>query len=147
MIDRPARNQLAEALRALASGLITNDEFEERIPFSNDPAIGCIYLNGVWGLYSDLWEYRLKGKDRLSPNARAAVARCVLFLKTDQEFEWPQPSFMQRMLSMVVGLLTLGWASRSRAPAYRAAGDGAVWPFISRDSFEQALRKPVYLCG
>lgn len=147
MIDRLARNQLAQALRALAAGLITNDEFEERIPFSNDPAIWHIHVDGVWGLYSDLWEYRLKGKHRLEPQAKAAVARCVLFLKSDQAFEWPQPSMAQRAQSFVLSLLTLGWSARSEARAYRAAGDWKVWPFISRDSFEQALNKPVYLRG
>ena len=39
MIDRNARNQLADLLRNLASGLITNDEFENLIPKSKDKAI------------------------------------------------------------------------------------------------------------
>ena len=46
MIDRDARNKLAENLRSLASGLITNDEFEDSIPQSDDKAIIEIFSNG-----------------------------------------------------------------------------------------------------
>lgn len=34
MIDREARNKLAELMRSLSSGLITNDEFEDELPKS-----------------------------------------------------------------------------------------------------------------
>lgn len=46
MIDRTARNKLAELLRSLAAGLITNDEFEKSIPESNDKAINEVFFNG-----------------------------------------------------------------------------------------------------
>ena len=147
MIDRPARNQLAEALRALASGQITNDEFERRVPTSPDPAVWHIFFDGVWGLYSDLWEYRLKARHHLKPEAKAAIARCVLFLKTDQEFEWPQPSGLERSASFFANFLTLGAAARFLQRQYRAAGEWSVWPFISRAAYEDALRSPVYLHG
>src|SRR5579859_5553001 len=112
MIDRLARNQLAEALRALAAGQISNDEFENRVPRSSDPAIWHIFFDGVWGLSSDLWQHRLRGKHHLSADAKQAVARCVLFLKTDQEFEWPQPSGLERLGAFSASLLTLGLAAR-----------------------------------
>jgi hypothetical protein len=146
VIDRPSRNKLAEALRALASGQISNDEFERRVPIASaDPAVWHIFFDGVWGLYSDLSEYHLKGRQRLKPEAKAAVARCVLFLKTDQSFAWPQPSGLERLGTFFANLLTLGIAARFFQRRYRAAGEFSVWPFISRTSYEQALRSPVYL--
>jgi hypothetical protein len=147
VIDRTARNQLAEALRALASGQISNDEFERRVPHSADPAVWHLFFDGAWGFYSDLWEYRLKGKHRLKPEAKAAVARCVLFLKTNQPFAWPQPSGLERLTTLLANLLTLGIAARFFERSYRAAGDWSVWPFISRTAYEEALKSPVYLHG
>ena len=94
MIDREARNTLAELIRSLSSGLITNDEFENAIPNSMDDAIMEVFSNGAWCLYSDMKEYKLKGKDALTEDDRSMVARWVLFLKTDFEyFEEPVKTF------------------------------------------------------
>jgi len=47
MIDRSSRNQLAELIRALCAGLISNDQFEDRLPRSSeDPAIYEVFFNG-----------------------------------------------------------------------------------------------------
>lgn len=142
MIDRQARKELAEALRALASGLISNDEFERRIPDSTDPAIRHLFADGAWRLYSDLREYRLKGKHRLDSSTKAAVARWVLFLKTDQPFEWPQPRPLTALALLCANLITLGFAARHFQRRYRTAGDWSVWPFISRAAYEHALTSP-----
>ncbi len=66
MIDTHARSQLAEAIRALVSGAISNDEFEARVPSSgDDPAIAEVFGQGAWMLYSDLHTHRLSGTYRL----------------------------------------------------------------------------------
>lgn len=65
MIDRSARNKLAELLRSFASGLISNYEFEDSIPISEDKAIYKVFFSGGWMLYCDMKEYKLKGKDVL----------------------------------------------------------------------------------
>src|SRR6476646_6420505 len=88
MIDREARDQLAEQLRRLIGGLITNDEFEIRIRHSADRAVHEIYLE-AWGTYDDLHEHKLQGKYKLTPEAKEFMARCILFLKTDQPWPWP----------------------------------------------------------
>lgn len=140
MIDRHARDRLGEAIRALASGQISNDEFERRVPRSSDPAVRCVYADGVWFLYSDLWGYRLKGERRLSAEQKAEVARWVLFLKTDQAFEWPQPSGWVRMGLLAASLLSFGLAAKIYRRSYQSRGDWPVWPFISRGNYEQALK-------
>src|SRR6266516_3898150 len=60
MIDRNARNRLAEGIRHLAAGTITNDGFEERaLSSSTDPAVHAVFFGGPWFLYHDLMRYRL----------------------------------------------------------------------------------------
>jgi hypothetical protein len=146
-IDRAARNQLAEAIRALAAGLITNDQFEDkRMPYSNtDPAINEVYSKGAWCLYSDLQEYRLKGRHKLDEQTKKNVARWVVFLKTDLPYEWPVPTPRESLLRFFANLLTLGMANRRHIAELKRQGDAEVWPFIRRCDFEAALKEPKYL--
>ena len=147
MVDREARNKLAEAMRALATGLITNDEFEDKqLPHSKeDPAISEVFSKGAWLLYSDLEEYRLSGIHQLDENTKSVVARWVLFLKTDLPYEWPVSNIKQGLLRFTANILTLGAANKSYANKYQACGDIEVWPFLRRADYELALQKPVYL--
>lgn len=90
MGDRDSRDRLALALRQLASGLITNDQFDGEAfgMFSHrtdDPALAELSTYG-WLHYSDLSTYRLKGRHALSREERTSIARAVLFLKTDQDY-------------------------------------------------------------
>jgi len=90
MINRAARDCLALALRRLAAGRITNDEFDDEVSewwgcTDDDPALGELAVYG-WLHYSDLREYRLRGRDKLSQQARRSIARAILFLKSDQEY-------------------------------------------------------------
>ena len=148
MVDRQARNQLAEALRALASGLITNDKFEDRVPRgSKDPAVWSIFTDGAWLLYSDLKEYRLKGKNALSPEVKHHIARWVLFLRTDKPYEWPRFSRFQTFVFLLLGLATLGLSTRLFRKRYSKRGDIEVWPFICVPDYEEALHAPAYLRG
>ena len=65
MIDLHARSKLAGASRSLVAGLITNHEFDDRIPRSSDPAIREIYNKAFWLMYCDLRQYHLKGRRTL----------------------------------------------------------------------------------
>jgi hypothetical protein len=91
MVDRNARDKLAEALRHLISGQLTNDEFDAAYPGScQDPAMlavwesaCCLYDSGA------LFPYRLRGPYKVSPEVRRAAARAVVFLHSSLEYEWP----------------------------------------------------------
>jgi hypothetical protein len=146
-IDRHSRNQLAEAIRALASGLITNDEFErKRMPHSRiDPAINEIFSSGAWFLYSDMKEYRLKGQEKLDDQTKRVVARWVLFLKTDLPYQWPIPTLGESLARLFGNLFTLGMMNRQYQSRLKLLGDTDVWPFLRRRDFETALQSPRYL--
>ena len=89
MIDRQARDLTAELIRHLVSGQITTDQFEDRLPNSADRAIQEVYSSGPYLLYSDDDEHKLVGDDAVPREAIPDVARWILFLKSDLEYEWP----------------------------------------------------------
>src|SRR5262249_51708423 len=147
MIDRDGRSQLAELLRHLVAGQITNDEFEDRLPVgSSDRAVNEVSQE-AWYLYSDLYEHHLTGADRVPEEVRRHVARWILFLHSDLEFEWPEWSFGQRLLSSAARLLTFGVLGHEGHRRYERAGDIAVWPFLRQSDYEVALANPPYLRG
>ena len=141
MIDRNARNKLAESIRGLASGLITNDQFEDSVPNSEDRAISEIYSNGAWSLYSDTHEYKLKGKDKLAKEDKQLVSRWVLFLKSDNEYKWPTITLLETVLCLV----TLGLWRRKLRAKWSRTGEIEIWPFISNSEFEEAKGNSGYL--
>jgi len=141
MIDRSARNKLAELLRSLATGLISNEEFEDSIPESKDKAISEVFFNGGWLLYSDIKEYNLKGKDALEAVVKKEVARWVLFLKSNCEYSWPHVPFTQRVLHA----LTFGLLGASYAKVWASTGDVNVWPFLKIEHFAKAKEEHAYL--
>jgi hypothetical protein len=148
MVDRNARNEVVLLLRQLVTGRITNDEFEDRQPLgSSDLAVAEVFLRGASGFYSDLDEYRLAGRHRLSRSERREMARLILFLKSDLEYEWPDPKLWQELLWMAAGLLTLGLAGRLYWRWMGAHGEVGVWPFLRQEDLERAVRNPCYFAG
>jgi hypothetical protein len=146
MIDRRRRDQFAELLRHFAAGRLTNDEFKERLdeilddPHSvsewDDRALWAV-RERAWFLYDDTHTHRLM----LPREGRREVARWILFLYSDFEYEWLMKSFIS-LSSCLLNLLTLGWWGRSQVRHFRAMGDWDVWPFIRRADFEEACRRP-----
>ncbi len=149
MIDRAERDHLAHRLRLLSAGQITNDEFEDSLRLSSeDPAIWRIFSDGAWYLYDDLHEYKLVGKNRLSKEVKHNVARVILFLKSDREFEWGEPPWYIKTAITILGLFTFGFVSRHYYKHLRAKqGDFQVWPYIRKEDLEADLKKPPFLEG
>ena len=150
MVDRKARDEFAELLRHLVIGQITNDEFENRAPLSSkDLAIFEIWWLAAWPLYDDFDEHTLTEEYRVLDNERRKIAKCVLFLKTDQEYQWPRPNSLKGLLMDLLGLVSLGRAGRHSTKDLldAAAGDLEAWPFISLKDLETARKRPPYLAG
>ena len=147
MIDRIARDRLAFKLRRLASGRITNDDYDEEYPVqSADRGVEAVSYAG-WSLYGDLWNYRLRGHYALSAETLRGVARCVLFLHSDAEYEWPvEPS--RDVLWWLVHLFTLGRVDTRKWGAWQeweATGEYSVWPFFRRADLERVAQSPRFL--
>jgi hypothetical protein len=129
MVDRKARDKLAEALRHLISGQLTNDEFDAAYPGScEDPAVLAVWESASC-LYSssDLFAYRLRGRYKVSPEVRRASARAVVFLHSSLEYEWPAWGGSIPFW----GLFTPGFYGLLGLPLLLVAGAAAVvreWP-------------------
>lgn len=141
MIDREARNKLAELMRSLVAGAITNDEFEDALPNSPDDAVWEVFHKGAWCLYSDLKAHKLKGEHALPDADKSVVARWILFLKSDYEYGWPSSSFREAFLKSV----SLGLFGQSTLDKWKAYGDVSYWPFVDRNQFNEAKKGKGYL--
>lgn len=92
MVDRAARRRLAEGLRRLGWGRITNDEFVDScIPLhqSSDSAV-LELMSTADSFYGDLKAYKLRGKHALSKRQKKFIARMIIFLHTEHEYSGPQ---------------------------------------------------------
>jgi hypothetical protein len=95
MIDRPARNSLAQYVRQLSVGSITTDDFAcaacEIAESSKDAGVKSVYAFAD-SLYDNdhlFCSNRLRGRYRLPPDVRRQMAIATLFLHSDAEYEWP----------------------------------------------------------
>ena len=147
MIHRGSRDRLAEALRQYVSGRITNYELDAVGVDWRDR--GAVAVKGMaWQLYDDLRKHYAKDLPRGS-EARHTVARWIAFLYSDQEYLWPEYSFIQ-IVNWPFNLLTLGWwerMKRRRWEQFLEAGDIDVWPFCRREELEDVLSQPRLLAG
>jgi hypothetical protein len=106
-----------------------------------------VFSSGAWCLYSDLWEYQLAGKYRLPKGARREVARWILFLKTDLEYEWPRLSRFHSLLLLLGNLFSVGLIGVAYRKYFRRFGDWDVWPFLRRSDYDLATKQPPYFTG
>jgi hypothetical protein len=135
MVDRNARDVAAHVLRQFMEGSISNEEYEQRYPRSkDDPAPWEIWIQ-VWFFYSDLKTHTLSGKHALNNDRRAFLERCILFLKSNAEFEWPRQKF--RPWYGILRLLGSGRTLKRREEEEMSIGDKDVWPFLKRAQYEQ----------
>ena len=153
MVDRKARDKFAELLRHFIAGQITNDEFENQIPlprvFSSnpaDPAITEIWWIAAWPLYDDFEEHTLTGEYRVPDEYRREIAKCVLFLKADQEYQWPRQTGLRKSLMFLLWLIisyyfyfkTLVYF-KGKTFAEESLASCLAWPRNFRISREQAF--------
>ena len=110
MVDRNARDIAADVLRQFMEGSISNQEYERRYPRTkDDPALWEIWVQ-VWFFYSDVRTHKLTGKHALNKERQAFMERCILFLRSNAEFEWPRQKF--RPWYGIVRLLGFGGKRR-----------------------------------
>lgn len=140
MIDRTARSKTVSLLKKFAAGHITNDELADNIPNSQDPVIKAVD-DFAWTLYNDLKQHYAKDKHKLSKSEKKNIARCILFLKSDNEYTYPKDKFYPlHTFIPLLNLLSLGLFSKflprnSKADEH---GDLSVWPFVSRKQLQRA---------
>lgn len=145
MIDRAARNQLAEQMRHFVTGLTDNFAYDDRVfSIQSNDAVVISIRHEMWFVYDDLSRHKLKGKWALSEQDKATILRCILFLKFDIQYRWPEKP-RKNFLKTLLRFLTLGLVSNHPDRQWEANGEIEVWPFLKVEEFNAAKQKPVYL--
>jgi len=90
MINREKRDIARRLVEKFLAAEITNDDFVNDYPCreKDDRVIVAIYER-LWGFWDDRRTHTLTGKHDLNPEARALFERCIAFLNSDLEYEWP----------------------------------------------------------
>jgi hypothetical protein len=176
MIDTERRKQLALHLRHLSVGLISNDDFEEAImddvsdgwlpeqyyrskvaKDENDDPIIKPMLELCWGLYDDTRNHKLIKSDELTKDGLRIIARCILFLHSDREYEWPyfntnNPLLRFSIKDLIFSILTLGHYYRNKREEqiisyyeWQKLGDYDVWPFFRKEDYQTQLTRQPFL--
>lgn len=149
VVDRKARDSAAELLRQFASGRITNFELENCWSNSKDPALQALEST-IWCFYDDFKEHALQGPSALASEMKRVVARWIVFLHSNEPYQWPSIAYPgvrplhRSWLTRRLGLVKLLTQKEQR---FIKAGSIEVWPFIDRQSFENARRRPKLLSG
>ncbi|MGY0036213.1 hypothetical protein [Pedobacter sp. NJ-S-72] len=176
MVDINKRKRLALHLRHLSVGLLSNDDFENDLmndvtngwlpeqyhrakeAKSDDPIIQPI-LELCWGLYSDTRSYKLINKDRLSEQSLKIIARCILFLQTDREYQWPgfentNPLIKFSLAEIVQCILSLGGyyivkrkEQKLAFSEFQKLGNFEIWPFLKQEDYDEQLKIQPFLIG
>jgi hypothetical protein len=147
MVDRRSRDELARAIRRLIAGIVTNDEFDHSLSAallrSRDLGVQSVRL-AAWTLYSDMHEYRLEGPRALNRTARRGIARWIVFLRSDVEYQWPNLTGWRWLVLAFPNMLTfgaIGWLVRRWHDRH---GEADAWPFVRlRDLVESAEKRCV----
>lgn len=147
MIDRPKRDRLAQALRQLLSGRIDNLAFDDLdmpggITQTEDRSLFEIFY-AVWPHYDDWRSHPMQ----LTDGQRLDFERCVIFLHSDCEFEWPQKRLGAGVVDYCRRLLDEITLRRFHLWPVQMPGDISVWPFFRREDYECALHSPRLLRG
>jgi hypothetical protein len=144
MVNREKRVLAANLIRRFLEGQITNDWFANNYPsgVKDDAAIGAIYKR-LWFFWDDLHEHKVEGKRQLSPEGRALFNRCIAFLDSDLEYEWPAIKFtsFSQVFLRAIGLRKLAdkradnWTERMNQ-----LGAWDAWPFM-READQNIFRR------
>lgn len=90
------RHEYALLLRRFMAGRMTTDSYESaycRIASTHEPdAAAQSIFDVAWHLYSDLLPHRMTGRHRPDRETRRLVARCILFLRSQEPLE-PAPLY------------------------------------------------------
>lgn len=150
-MNRKDRNLLAENIRHYLSGTITNFEFMDRIePIhrTDDKGVRAVESE-FWFCYDDLREHKNVGKRKLTNETENHIKRFILFLKSDNEYEWKDPKF-PNPIKWLINLFTFGAYSKKKNEMETQnveIGNEKVWPFFRETELEIEISEPKYMSG
>jgi hypothetical protein len=145
MIDIEARKKAAEIARRFVAGQVSNFDFENEFPPSKDPAMWAIE-DTLWCFYDDFEEHRLKDKWSVPKETKILMLRWVMFLYSHEEYEWPKISY-PGVRPIEYGLFGKLFNRQKKQHTFLDSGEIEYWPFINKESFQNAKQSPSLLAG
>jgi len=140
MVDREARNIAAEVLRHFISGQSYNFDFEENEPNSEDPIISAIW-ESIWPFYCDLRKHKMRDDWKIPDIGKRKIANWLLFLYTNEEYKWPKISY-PGVRPQEYGYVARLFRRHKIEEHFMSQGPYEIWPFIDKESFENAKQNP-----
>ncbi len=148
MIDRDARNRLAEAIRHFVAGFKDNFELDDSVWSIRTKDAGIVRIRQeMWYVYDDIRRHELKGEWALSEQQKENISRFILFLKSNVEYRWPQKHWEVPLARLLFGVFTFGLLPKYLDRKWKENGTWEVWPFLTASEFNEAKQKPVYLAN
>lgn len=145
MIDRVARNKLAEEIRHFIGGFKDNFEYDDAVFDIRTKDSGVIeIIQNVWLTYDDLRRHKMEGEWALSSEQLDIIRRCIVFLKSNIEYKWPKWPLYYRAARPLLWLISGGKLTKILDSRFNGGGDLEVWPFFSAEEYEDAKGHPVY---
>jgi len=113
-----------------------------------------VLFRSLWQTYSEDVPHKLEGKHALTQQSLEYYNRCLLFLGSNLEYEWPDEKgrfFQVAGFGPVIRILTFGLSyfvdkvlekrAKSFMDKYRHAGDFEVWPFIRKSDYDNERKR------
>jgi hypothetical protein len=141
MVNRGKRDLARRLVEKFLACGITSDDFVNEYPCQEkeDRVILAIY-DRFWGFWDDRHTHTLTGKHRLNPEATALFERCIAFLNSDFEYEWP-PLEWRSLSQALQRLIGFGKIADRRGDEWtqrvRGFGNWEVWPFIRKEDLKK----------
>lgn len=128
MIDRKARQNASELLGRWRTGTVTNWEFEDQWPASQDRGVRAIGSR-LSCFYSDSPKSVLS-VSALHDDELELLNRCAIFLQSDEEYAWPDFDFEREGLRPLEALFRGQGTKTQRWREFASTGNIAKWPFL-----------------
>ena len=148
MIDRQARDKLAEEIRHFVECFTDNFQFDDAAweIETKDRGVTEIY-EAMWLTYDDLTRHKMDGVHALSKEQIAVVKRALVFLKSDCEYKWQNWPLYYRVARPLLWLFSFGVVTKRLDLYFHGNGDDYAWPFFTVADYQVALKSPRYLNG
>jgi hypothetical protein len=140
MVNRQKRAIAKHLVEGFAGGKITNREIDNDFPTDkNDPALDNIWRH-LWFLWDDFHTHTLRGRYSPTSEGHDMMARCIAFLDSDLEYEWPpiKPPSFGLVLCRIFRLHKKARELELReSDRLNSLGDLDVWPFIRKGDWKR----------
>lgn len=145
MVNREKREVARHLIDRFFRGEITGEELSDSYPRDKkDAAMGAIYER-LWGYWNDGDTGEPTRQTQPQGEARALFERCIDFLNSDLEYEWPPFQWFKLSMAFLraCGLRRVAESkARESINQIRIHGNLDVWPFIREEDCAKFSSRP-----